>query len=481
MEEIKKIKIEDKTPLSQKSNKIIFNELSNNNNDCITFIRSKNFKLNPENDNRPKKLKEIINRTKLISAPSTKRIISDKFKNNNYNPNQQNPSNDCGKRDLKSFPSNPLNKNNAFYKKLRIDILQKNLVHNPKSINLNLYKNITSNFLRQKKINDIPITYPFYASFNRKFNSISQRERYRTNLDKLIQVKTIISSNKDDHAKIISEFMIKNGVNEKKYLNSDNILKFENFLNTPFKSIPDLTMTQLIKKVINNKINKTRNSVSNIMDLKNNLECNKSDYNNNIKIQSRTVEKFKKYEINDLKKSSSSPNINLSLYQNDSRIVQLDKKFRYLLDKNKLVSNLENELKSIKIDKINKLENHNKFNDNKIYLMKSLEDNNKFVPNLCLSSIDFSERYKNNIKKYNNKLNIIMKRNEKIKDINRRMYYDSKKNKNLKGLQLSDVRKYHKITELAVLNKRKKELINKKIEEFNYAKLKNARSLNKFK
>ena len=182
-----------------------------------------------------------------------------------------------------------------------------------------------------------------------------------------------------------------------------------------------------------------------------------------------------------LKKSSSSPNINLSLYQNDSRIVQLDKKFRYLLDKNKLVSNLENELKSIKIDKINKLENHNKFNDNKIYLMKSLEDNNKFVPNLCLSSIDFSERYKNNIKKYNNKLNIIMKRNEKIKDINRRMYYDSKKNKNLKGLQLSDVRKYHKITELAVLNKRKKELINKKIEEFNYAKLKNARSLNKFK
>ena len=479
MEEIKKIKTKGRISLTPKSNKIIINELSNNNNDFTSFLKPKNFKLNHENNNSSIKNKEIINRKKLTSTPSTKRIFSDNYKNINY-LNQKNPANDCGKRDMQLFSSNIFNKNYAFYKKLKIDILHKNVSYNPKRINLNLYKNITTSFLKQKKLNDIPITYPFYASFDRKYNSMSQRERYKKNLDKLIQVKTIISSNKDEHAKIISEFMIKNGVNEKKYINSENILKFENYLNTPFKSIPDLTMTQLIKNVINNKFNKTRNSVNKIVNLKNNLEYNKSDYNN-IKIQNRTVEKIKKYEINDLKKSSSSPNINLSLYQNDSRIVQLGKKYSYLLDENKLVSNLKNELNSIKIDKINKLENQNKFNDNKIYLMKSLEDNNKYVPNLCLSSNDFSKRYKNNIKKYNNKLNIIMKRNEKIKDINRRMYYDSKKNKNLKGLELSDVINYHKITELVVLNKRKQELINKKVEEFNYDNFKNEKILNKFK
>ena len=89
--------------------------------------------------------------------------------------------------------------------------------------------------------------------------------------------------------------------------------------------------------------------------------------------------------------------------------------------------------------------------------------------------------YKNNIIKYNKKLNNIMKRNEKIKCINRRMYYDSKKNKNLKALELSDIRKYHKITELAVLSKRKQEMINKKIQEINYDNFKNAILLNKFK
>ena len=193
----------------------------------------------------------------------------DEFSHNNY-LNQKNPANDCGKRDMQLFSSNIFNKNYAFYKKLKIDILYKNVSYNPKRINLNLYKNITTSFLKQKKLNDIPITYPFYASFDRKYNSMSQRERYKKNLDKLIQVKTIISSNKDEHAKIISEFMIKNGVNEKKYINSENILKFENYLNTPFKSIPDLTMTQLIKNVINNKFNKTRNSVNKIVNLKNN-------------------------------------------------------------------------------------------------------------------------------------------------------------------------------------------------------------------
>ena len=39
-----------------------------------------------------------------------------------------------------------------------------------------------------------------------------------------------------------------------------------------------------------------------------------------------------------------------------------------------------------------------------------------------------------------------------------------------KEFDLTDVRKYHKITELVVLNQRKKELMNKKIGEMKYEK-----------
>ena len=471
MDKTKKIKTEYKIPLSSKSNsKIIFNGLFNNNNDFNPFIKSKNFKLNPESKDKNEKYKPTIDRKKLSSTPPLKRFNLDRFQNNYYNSNKQIESHYFNKRNWQLFSTNPLNKKNAFYKKLKIQIFQKNFCNKRKSVNLNLYKNITASFLKQTKLNDLPITYPFYASFDHKYNSISQRERYKKNLDKLIKVKTILSANKDEHEKIITEFMVKNGVNEIKYLNSENIQKLENYLKTPFKSIPDLTMQQLIKNIINNKLNNTtKNSETKKFKLNNYFE-KKSDYNKNKKLRNRSVENHKKNEINDLKKSSSFSNINLALYKDDSRIVQLGKKYSYLLDNNKLVSKLENELKTIKMDKINKLENQNKFNDNKI-----------FVPNLCLSSYGFSEIYKNNIIKYNKKLNNIMKRNEKIKCINRRMYYDSKKNKNLKALELSDIRKYHKITELAVLSKRKQEMINKKIQEINYDNFKNAILLNKFK
>ena len=95
--------------------------------------------------------------------------------------------------------------------------------------------------------------------------------------------------------------------------------------------------------------------------------------------------------------------------------------------------------------------------------MKKYEDNNKFVPNLCLCSHGFSERYKNNINKFNNKIKGIISKAEKIKNINKRMYYDSKINKKLKEFDLNDIKKSHKITELVVLSRGKQELLNRKL------------------
>ena len=270
--------------------------------------------------------------------------------------------------------------------------------------------------------------------------------------------------------------MIKNGVYEKKYINSDSMMKIENFLKKPLNLIPNLTMTQIIKSVVDsrpNKITKNSESKNMIFNYENYFESKKSrNKSNQLFLNIKTSKNSIKF--NNFNKSNSTTNFSNEKFKDDSRLVKLGKKFSYLFDKenpSKLISSLENELKTLKMGKISKFEENNKVNDNEIYLMKSFEDNNKFVPNLCLSSQGFSEKYKNNIIKYNNKLKNKISKNEKIRDINRRMYYDSKKNKNLKEFDLSDVRKYHKITELVVLNKRKKELLNKKLGDMNFASL----------
>ena len=155
------------------------------------------------------------------------------------------------------YLSNPHSKESPLYKNIKSELFQKNFGKTTKNVNLNLYKNITTNYLNQKESDKIPILYPFFATFDLKYNSKSQRDRYIKNLNKLIQVKTHLTSNKTDHFKIISEFMIKNGINEKKYINSENMLKIENFLKKPFNAIPNFTMKQIIKNIINTKFNKS--------------------------------------------------------------------------------------------------------------------------------------------------------------------------------------------------------------------------------
>ena len=53
--------------------------------------------------------------------------------------------------------------------------------------------------MKSKKVDKIPILYPFFATFELKYNSKSQRDGYIKNLDKLIQVKTHLISDKVDH------------------------------------------------------------------------------------------------------------------------------------------------------------------------------------------------------------------------------------------------------------------------------------------
>lgn len=467
MEENNKIIMEYKSPKS----KVTFEGLNNNNHN---LIRTKTLKLNLGNSNSTRN----INRKKISSAPFIKRYNINKFKNY-YNSDKEIQANNLKKKNLQLYSliniSTPFNKNIALYKNLKIEVFHKNFRRTPKNVNLNLFKNITTNYLKQKESDNIPILYPFYSSFHNQYESKSQRERYIKNLDKIVQVQTHLANNKTDHYKIISEFMVKNRVNDVKYLNAECFQKMENYLKKPINFNPNLTMTQIIKNIINNKTNNTPINIKNKrkeLKLSSNINPQKSEIiKKNLKLKRFENNNIKKIEFNNLQKSSSSPNFNFKVYQNDSRINRLGKKYGYLSDKNNLnliLDNLEDELKKIKTDKINRIEENNKFNDNKTYLLKKFEDKNKFVPNLCLSSKGFSERYKINIDKFNNKIKNIISKNEKIKNINKRMYYNSKQTKNLREFDLSDIRKYHKITELVVLNRGRQEMLKRKIKNIDY-------------
>ena len=470
MDEDEKLKTEYGKLKSPIFNKVIFDGINKNNNNPSS-VKAKTFVLNFRNSNSTRNNKKLLRYKKIASAPFIKRHNIDKFKYYFNNSNKEIQASNFNKKNTRLFSaikiSTPFNQNNALYKNLKMEIFHKNFGRTSKNSNFTLFKNVTTNYLRQKVSDNIPILYPFYSSFNKIYKSKSQRERYIKNMDKLVKVRTHLSKNKNDHYKIITEFMIKNGVNETKYINAENMRKMENYLRQPINFDSNLTMTQIIKNVINNQFinaNMARNSPNKKLELKlsNNMQPRE---------EIRKEKNNMKNEIKLLKKGGSSPNIDLSYRQNDLRIIRLIKRFDNLENKknlNVIVNNLDNELKKIKSDKINKFAESNKYDENKIYLMKSYEDHNKFVPNLCLSSKGFSERYKNNIDRFNNKIKSIMSKNERIKSINKRMYYDNKQNKSLKEFDLSDIRKYHKITELVFLNRGKKELLKREIKNLKY-------------
>ena len=247
MKEIFKQKSERKSAISSTLNKKIFDGIVNS--DFSNFIKTNNLKFNSEKIKKIRKNKKRENKRKeLTSAPFIKKYSLDKLPNDYYNSEKKIKSNLEKKNSFNKsilYLSNPHSKESPLYKNIKSELFQKNFGKTTKNVNLNLYKNITTNYLNQKESDKIPILYPFFATFDHKYDSKSQRDRYIKNVNKLIQVKTHLTSNKTDHFKIISEFMIKNGINEKKYINSDNMLKIEKFLKKPLKAIPNFTMKQI--------------------------------------------------------------------------------------------------------------------------------------------------------------------------------------------------------------------------------------------
>ena len=122
-----------------------------------------------------------------------------------------------------------------------------------------------------------------------------------------------------------------------------------------------------------------------------------------------------------------------------------------------LIQDLEKELRQIRLEKMAKLDKYNDLISKKIEMV-SLEDKNKYVPNLCLVSRGFKEKYKENIDKINKKMIQTKNKQEKLKEINNRLYYDIIRKHNLAEFDRVDIQRKSKLTEFVVMEMAKKKL-----------------------
>ena len=120
-----------------------------------------------------------------------------------------------------------------------------------------------------------------------------------------------------------------------------------------------------------------------------------------------------------------------------------------------LIKDLETELRQIRIEKMAKLDKYNNLLTKKPELV-NVEDKNKYVPNLCLISKGFKERCKENVDKINRKIILTKNKQEKLKEINNRLYYDIIRRHNLAEFDRVDIQRKLKLTEFVVMERAKK-------------------------
>ena len=316
-------------------------------------------------------------------------------------------------------------------------------------------------YLERKKINDIPVTYPLYLSYNNKYKSISEKNRVDKILSKLICLKTHILKDPLNKVEIIKEFFFKNGFNKDIYYTKESINNFYNYLKQPFSFPPEYNLSEVINNAIIFEYDKSKDEEDN--------ENNDLILANFLNYVPKN-RKWKEYEENSPKKSIKDNSMENQIIFN----LFMEGKFKrcYLnYDKFKtktlptLVKDLEYELRQIKIDKIKQIEKYNDFlNNKKIHTFK-LSDNNKYVPNLCLISKGFKERCKSVVDRKNKKIIKNVNKQEQIKKINNRLYYDIIQKKNFMEFDRNDIQRKMKLTELIVMERAKKKILFQKAEE----------------
>ena len=441
------------------------------------------YKHNNNNNNKKKELK------KSLSSPYLKngRIINEKLKHFNIE-----------KYTVKSFSKaknekNEIMKEKIIYKPLKVaGTIYKNLCQkkmffinkikekqkilkgeirdfqtakkkklNKSNFILKKSQSIT-NFLNQKVIEKIPIIFPLNLSYKNSYESQSEKNRQEKIIDKFIQLKTYIKSQPENENMIIKEFLIKNGFEDSKNFSPDKLNNLSYFLNHPF----NFDSKKRIKEIINEALNYKPTNEELISDQNKLKEVNffLNGENKKIEIQNYSSQYYKKIKALPKplyhKKKNFFESINQEkLYENLCKHEQSHQNL------NEMISSLEEEFKQLNNEKVS----INGKNNNLIYkenpINKQIEDKNKLVPNLCLSYKGFSKLNMNKINKNNKKINNIKTKEEKIKEINDRLYYNFKQNSN-NSFDIEKIKRRHKLTEYIILERAKyKALIDLKKEQ----------------
>ena len=307
-------------------------------------------------------------------------------------------------------------------------------------------------YLERRKINDLPVTFPLYLSHNNQYNSMSEKNRVDKILSKLICLKTHLIRDPLNRMEIIKEFFLKNGFDKDIYFEDEKIINFYNYLKQPFSFPPEYNLSKVINEGINYKCEKNQEDNNDIHMV------SILDYVPN--------RKWKDFYKNNNNKIYKNTNGNQMIY--NVLMEELFKK-RYMNYENfrnkalpTLIKDLEYELRQIKIDKMNKLDIYNNLIDTRKVQTIKLIDKNKYVPNLCLISNGFKEKYKAVIDKKNRKIIKNMNRQEHLKQINNRLYYDNIRKNNLIEFDRNDIQKKLKLTEFVVMERAKKILLLQK-------------------
>ena len=301
-------------------------------------------------------------------------------------------------------------------------------------------------FLDRKIINDLPIIYPLFLSYNNSYNTFSEKNRVEKILNKFICLKTQVWKDYKNRDRILREFMIKNGVYDEKYFTQQKMSSFYEYLKKPFKFDPKKTIIDIIKEAVNYKY-------ETIMSDQNTFKPVNMFINHNVDHSYRHLKKYK---------NKSFDNINAEkFYKNPICLKVNELKFD---DKNLpiLVNELESNLKKIQnegAEKLNKLRGTTK--KLKKYRIK---DNNKFVPNLCLVNQAFREQYEQIVDKENKKLMDNYNKSQLIHEINDRLYYNNIKKKFSDQSFTDEIRRKLKLTEFIVVQRAKKRIF---LSQFN--------------
>ena len=86
-------------------------------------------------------------------------------------------------------------------------------------------------------------------------------------------------------------------------------------------------------------------------------------------------------------------------------------------------------------------------------------DKNKYIPNLCLLNQEFREKCQINIDKKNKKIVKYKNKQEQLKQINNRLFYNIVNKNKINNIDREEIQKNSKLTEFIFMERAKKYLL----------------------